>query len=61
MPAQIKDGQRAAATDSTIQRTQDLMIQLVRHGQDTSLRSLQVWATWPGSLAPPRCAPPPAR
>jgi hypothetical protein len=44
MPAQIKDGPQAAATDSTIQRTQDLIIQLVRHGQDTSLRSLQVWA-----------------
>jgi hypothetical protein len=44
MPTQTKDGQQAAATDTTTQRTQDLMIQLVRHGQDISLRSLQVWA-----------------
>jgi hypothetical protein len=43
MPTQITDGQQAADTD-TIQLTQALMIQLVRRGQDISLRSLQVWA-----------------
>jgi hypothetical protein len=31
-------------TDPTSQRVQDSMAQLVRQGQDTSLRSLQVWA-----------------
>ncbi|MGH3766741.1 MAG: hypothetical protein ACRDS0_32055 [Pseudonocardiaceae bacterium] len=43
MPTQTTDGQRVAS-DTTTQRGQDLMIQLVRHGQDISLRSLQVWA-----------------
>lgn len=32
------------AVDPTTQRVQDSMVQLVRQGQDTSLRSLQVWA-----------------
>jgi hypothetical protein len=32
------------ATDPSSQRLQDSMAQLVRQGQDTSLRSLQVWA-----------------
>ncbi|MGH3526128.1 MAG: hypothetical protein ACRDQ6_02300, partial [Pseudonocardiaceae bacterium] len=32
------------AADPTTQRVQDSMVQLVRQGQDTSLRSLQVWA-----------------
>jgi hypothetical protein len=32
------------ATDPTAQRAQDSMTQLARKGQDTALRSLQVWA-----------------
>jgi hypothetical protein len=32
------------AADPSTQRVQDSMVQLVRQGQDTSLRSLQVWA-----------------
>ncbi|MFN2478507.1 MAG: hypothetical protein ABR615_04965 [Pseudonocardiaceae bacterium] len=32
------------AADPTTQRVQDSMVRLVRQGQDTSLRSLQVWA-----------------
>jgi hypothetical protein len=43
MPTHIKDGQQVGATDTTA-RAPELMIQLVRHGQDASLRSLQVWA-----------------
>ncbi|MGH3766565.1 MAG: hypothetical protein ACRDTX_15695 [Pseudonocardiaceae bacterium] len=49
MPTQIKDGKQATATEATTQRTQDLMIQLVRHGQDTSL---QVWAELARKLGP---------
>ena len=37
-------GQTRIAADPTAQRAQDSMAQLVRMGQDTSLRSLQVWA-----------------
>jgi hypothetical protein len=37
-------GQTRIAADPTAQRAQDSMTQLVRMGQDTSLRSLQVWA-----------------
>jgi formamidopyrimidine-DNA glycosylase len=37
-------GQTRVAADPTAQRAQDSMAQLVRMGQDTSLRSLQVWA-----------------
>jgi hypothetical protein len=55
MPTQIKDGQPVAAMHTTTQQAReattaatqqlrDLMIQLVRQGQDTSLKSLQVWA-----------------
>ncbi|MCU1610477.1 MAG: hypothetical protein JWM45_2393 [Pseudonocardiales bacterium] len=43
------------AADQTTQRVQDSMVQLVRQGQDTSLRSLQVWADLArklGSTAP---------
>src|ERR1700709_1562252 len=43
------------AADPTTQRVQDSMVQLVRQGQDTSLRSLQVWADLArklGSTAP---------
>jgi hypothetical protein len=37
-------GQDRMAADSTAQHAHDSMTQLVRRGQDTSLRSLQVWA-----------------
>lgn len=40
----IITGQTRIAADPTTQRAQDSMAQLVRQGQDTSLRSLQVWA-----------------
>jgi predicted Zn-dependent peptidase len=40
----IITGQTRIAADATTQRAQDPMTQLVRQGQDTSLRSLQVWA-----------------
>src|SRR5947209_18911203 len=43
------------AVDPATQRVQDSMVQLVRQGQDTSLRSLQVWADLArklGSTAP---------
>jgi hypothetical protein len=38
----IISGQTRIAADPTAQRAQDSMAQLVRQGQDTSLRSLQV-------------------
>jgi hypothetical protein len=38
--------------DPTTQRVEDSMIQLVRQGQDTSLRSLQVWADLARNLGP---------
>jgi len=46
------------AAEPTAERVQDLMVQLVRQGQDTSLRSLQVWADLarkldPGGLSSP--------
>jgi hypothetical protein len=40
----IITGQTRVAADPTAQRAQDSMTQLVRKGQDTALRSLQVWA-----------------
>lgn len=40
----IITGQTRIAADPTAQRAEDSMAQLVRQGQDTSLRSLQVWA-----------------
>jgi len=40
----IITGQTRIAADPITQRAQDSMTQLVRQGQDTSLRSLQVWA-----------------
>ncbi len=56
MSTQIKDGQQVAdahdVADTTTQRVQDLMVQLVRQGQDTSLRSLQVWADLARQLGP---------
>jgi hypothetical protein len=39
-------------TDPTTQQVQDSMVQLVRQGQDTSLRSLQVWADLARKLGP---------
>ncbi|MGH3888268.1 MAG: hypothetical protein ACRDSZ_17165 [Pseudonocardiaceae bacterium] len=36
--------QARTAADTTTQRTQDSMVQLVRQGLDTSLKSVQVWA-----------------
>jgi hypothetical protein len=57
MSTQIKDHRRVvgarddqdprpvhAIVDTTTERAQDSMVQLVRQGQDASLRSLQVWA-----------------
>lgn len=44
--------QARVAADTSIQRTQDSMAQLVRQGQDTSLRSLQVWADLARKLGP---------
>lgn len=41
-----------AASDTTTQRAQDSMAQLVRQGQDASLRSLQVWAELARKLGP---------
>lgn len=60
MPTQVKDGQQPTATETTNEQTravadpttQDLMIQLVRLGQDISLRSLQVWADLARQLGP---------
>ena len=40
----IITGQTRIAADLTAQDAQDSMTQLVRKGQDTALRSLQVWA-----------------
>ena len=51
----IITGQSRIAADPTTQYAQDPMAQLVRQGQDTSLRSLQVWADLArkfGSTAP---------
>jgi hypothetical protein len=44
--------QARVAADTSVQRTQDSMAQLVRQGQDTSLRSLQVWADLARKLGP---------
>ena len=40
----ITTGQTRISADLTAQRAHDSMAQLVRQGQDASLRSLQVWA-----------------
>jgi hypothetical protein len=53
MPTQLKDGHQSAVRDTTTERAQDLMIELVRHGQDISLRSLQVWADLSRQLGTP--------
>ena len=55
----ITTGQTRIAADLTAQRSHDSMAQLVRQGQDTSLRSLQVWADLArqfGPTAPSRSA-----
>jgi hypothetical protein len=39
-------------SDATTQRAQELMVALVRQGQDASLRSLQVWAELARTLGP---------
>jgi hypothetical protein len=44
--------QARAAADTSIQQAQDSMAQLVRQGQDTSLRSLQAWADLARKLGP---------
>lgn len=44
--------QARGAADTSIHRAQDSMAQLVRQGQDTSLRSLQVWADLARTLGP---------
>lgn len=41
-----------AAVDTTTQLAQESMVQLVRQGQDVSLRSLQVWADLARKLGP---------
>ncbi len=57
MPTQFKDGHQSATPDST----QDLMIELVRHGQDISLRSLQVWADLARQIGTPALRSPARR
>lgn len=55
----IITGQTRIAADPITARTQESMAQLVRQGQDTSLRSLQVWADLArkfGSTAPSSAA-----
>lgn len=58
MSTQVTDGKWVVdaddATDATTQRVQDVMVQLVRDGQDISLRSLQVWADLARQLDPTR-------
>lgn len=68
---EIKDGQQIAdargdpdprpgddAAGMTSERAQELMVALVRQGQDASLRSLQVWAELARKVGPhPRSSP----
>lgn len=58
MSTQVTDGKWVVdaddATDATTQRVQDVMVQLVRDGQDISLRSLQVRADLARQLDPTR-------
>ncbi|MGH3843479.1 MAG: hypothetical protein ACRDS0_18850 [Pseudonocardiaceae bacterium] len=58
MSTQVTDGQWVVdthdATDPTTQRVYDVMVQLVRDGQDASLRSLQVWSDLARQLDPTR-------
>ncbi|MGH3778814.1 MAG: hypothetical protein ACRDRR_24270 [Pseudonocardiaceae bacterium] len=44
--------QAQAAADTTTQRAQDSMVQLVRQGLDTSLKSVQVWADLARQVGP---------
>jgi hypothetical protein len=53
MSTQIDDDPQLAAANLTSQPMQDSMVQLVRQGQDASLRSLQVWADLARKLGPP--------
>lgn len=52
MPTQIKDGHHIDDADTTTQQVHDLMTQIVRRGQDVSLKSLQVWADMARQLDP---------
>ncbi len=61
MPTQLKDGHQFAGPDTTTQGAQELMIELVRHGQDISLRSLQVWADLARQLGTPALRSPARR
>jgi hypothetical protein len=61
MPTQLKDGHQPAARDATAEQAQDLMIELVRHGQDISLRSLQVWADLARQIGTPALRSPARR
>lgn len=58
MSTQVTDGKWVVdahdAPDTTTQRVQDVMVQLVRDGHDISLRSLQVWADLARQLDPTR-------
>lgn len=51
-PADLTAEQAHAAADTTIQRAQDSMAQLVRQGLDTSLKSVQVWADLARQVGP---------
>ncbi|MDQ2791262.1 MAG: hypothetical protein DLM60_23385 [Pseudonocardiales bacterium] len=57
MPTQIKHGHDVDGADTTTQQVHDLMIELVRQGQNTSLRSLQVWADLARQLGPTAMRP----
>ncbi|MDQ2880343.1 MAG: hypothetical protein M3Y48_03545 [Actinomycetota bacterium] len=50
--AAVDTSTEQVAADPSTQRVQDSMVQLVRQGQDTSLRSLQVWADLARNLGP---------
>jgi hypothetical protein len=58
MPTQFKHGHHVDGADTTTQQVHDLMIELVRQGQDTSLKSLQVWADLARQLGPTALRPP---
>ena len=64
MAIKITDGQQVVHADDTVDtptlRVHDVMTQLVRDGQDISLRSLQVWADLARQLGPSRLGAPAA-
>jgi hypothetical protein len=63
MAIKITDGQQvvdADTVDTPTLRVHDVMTQLVRDGQDISLRSLQVWADLARQLGPSRLGAPAA-